>query len=194
MARRHVGFEGLDPPRAQPYTDAMKRPIIAGVLLGAPSGAFVGAFYSDDTTTNIVAGLVFGVVAALAVGAYVVRSDRRWKQRGKRVLAELEPEGIVHHSEAAVGSLVRAGLGVVISPMLGDAGGWLVLTSRRLVFIPHQHNLLGGRFEIPVAEIAGAKRGLYPNAIDVYLRSNESTRITVRRRDEWLAKLPGIKG
>lgn len=174
----------------------MKKPIIAGVLVGAPSGVFVGALYSDDTTTNIVAGIVFGVVTALAIGAYVARSDRRWKQRMKRMLAEFEPEGIVLHSDAAVGGILRAGIGSVVSPFAGNTGGWLVLTPRRLVFLPHAHNLLGKRFEIPVAEIAGAKQGdgLFPNTLDVFLRSNGSARITVRRPEEWLAKLPGIKG
>lgn len=170
----------------------MKRPIIVGLLFGVPSGAFVGVSYSDDTATNVVAGIVFGIVATLAIGAYVVRSDRKWKQRLARVLEEFEPEGIVHHSDAALGSRLR---GSLLGPVLRDTGGWLVLTKRRLVFIPHQHNFRGKRTELAINEIASAWQGggISPNTITVVTPTKHSVPITVRGPDEWLAKLPGAK-
>lgn len=154
----------------------MKRFFLNALKTGVPFGLCMGLFYSSRGSGAIAMGIANGVLFGCAMAGILA-----WQQkRSAKLRAHYEAEGLVHDGPANYGA----------------AGGWLVLTKQRLVFEPHKLNLgLGKRAEIAVADIGGARRGdgVLPNKIAVVTHANQTFQFVVRNRDEWLAKLPGVK-
>ena len=178
----------------------MKRRIVPALAAGIPFGFLLGVAYSLDASvsTSIVAGILGGVAAAIAVAAYVAWREKRCDAWAAKVSAPYDAEGIVHRGYAVLGSnalafgAIAAGLGGALL----DRGGLLVLTTQRLVFIPHKHNLFGKQAELPVSNIAGVQHGyalFWRNTITIATTTKQSVQLGVRGRREWIAKLPGVK-
>ena len=170
--------------------------LLAGIAFGFPLG--FGYSLEASAASSIGVGVLGGVLVALAFGAYLAWSNRRWDTWVAKTLAPYEADGIVHHGRASPGDSMAAFGGLAafgLSGALFDRGGLLVLTKRRLLFVPHRHNLLGKQFELPVENIAGARAGygIMPNTIVLATSSKQSLQLKVRNRDKWLAKLPGVK-
>ena len=175
----------------------MRTAILGGLLAGVPSGAFVGAFYSDNVTESVIAGILFCITATAGVAAYIAWRERRWERWVAKTCSELETEGIVPRGPARMPNRSAARVAAFLggSVLLAERGGLLVLTKQRLVFVPHRHNFLGVRGELSVTDIVGvrSRRGLLSNAIVLVTRDKQCVEIEVRDRATWLAKLPGAK-
>lgn len=154
--------------------------LVNALKLGVPFGALMGLVNASGGSRGsaIVAGVFAGVLFGCAMAGFLA-----WQtKRSAKLLATFEAEGIVHHGPANH----MAALAV---------GGWLVLTKQRLVFEPHKVNIGGKRIEIAHDDIGGARPGdgVVPNKIAVVTRNGQTLQFVVRNRDEWLAKLPGVK-
>jgi hypothetical protein len=146
-------------------------------ITGVPFGIAMGLANSGRN-----GGLVTAVVGGILFGGAMAGFMAYQEKRSAKLLAQYEPEGIVHHGPANH----MAGLAV---------GGWLVLTRQRLVFEPHKANLGGKRLDIAADDIAGSRPGdgIVPNKIAVATRGGQTLQFVVRDRATWLAKLPGVK-
>lgn len=180
-----------------------KNALITALLFAIPFGFLMGALYSAESplSSSILVGIVSGVACAAGIAGYQLWRGKRWAAWATRICAPYAAEGIVHHCYAVAGELGNAAAlaGLFVSAGLAwrlDAGGLLVLTGQRLLFVPHQGNRFGKRIDIPLGEILGAGPG--------YGFSRRSIRIGTRskvvlhfklhdNRERWLAALPGKK-
>ncbi|MDY3555595.1 GRAM domain-containing protein [Gemmata sp. JC717] len=75
------------------------------------------------------------------------------------------------------------------------AGGWLYLTTHRLIFEAHAFNVQSGTTAIPLRDIAGARKcwtkflgliPIFPNSLAVDTVKGKTYRFVLFGRDEWL--------
>lgn len=156
----------------------MKKFLLDAAKTGVPFGVAMGLVAAASGDNAVVLGAAQGI----AFGCLMAGFMALYEKRAAKVVAELAPEGIVHHGPAT-------------HMATGRIGGWLVLTEQRLVFVPHKLNVGGKRQELAVADVAGARPGdaLLPNQIEVVTRAGQRLRFVVKKRRDWLAKLPGVK-
>ena len=147
------------------------------IMTAVPFTIAMGLVFS--TSAGLARGLITGAVAGIGFGLAMAGFAAFQSRRFQTFVSSFEAEGIVLDGPAN----------------LGSAGGWLVLTTKRLVFQPHNLNVSRQRTEIATDEIAGARcgDGVVPNKIAIVTRANRTVQLVVRNRDAWLAKLPGIK-
>jgi hypothetical protein len=154
----------------------MKTFIRNALMTGVPFGLLMGLAYAERGTGALAMGIANGVAFGCAMAGFMA-----WqRKRAAKLRAAYDAEGLVHDGPANFGA----------------AGGWLFLTKQRLVFEPHKLNLgLGKRTELAVADIAGVRAGdgALANKIAIVTTRNQTVQFVVRDRDEWLAKLPGVK-
>ena len=156
----------------------MKTFLANAAKTGVPFGIAMGLVAGGVGGNALVLGAVQGVLFGGAMAGFMAMHEKR----AAKLLVEFEPEGVVHHGPAN-------------HMVTGAIGGWLVLTQRRLVFIPHKLNLRGERQELALDDIGGARPAdaLVPNQIEVVSRGGQRLRFVVRKRREWLDMLPGVK-
>ncbi len=174
--------------------------LIAG-FVGAPLGLLAGAVIAADD--GLVRGTAMGVVTAALTGgiaaSYVAWRDHAWAVWGAKVSRRYQAEVVLHHGQGGFGIRPGAGAALAMAGFVRFGGGrnvegWLVLTKRRLVFQPR--GFLDKKTELPITEIAGARRGdsVAQNTIALIARDQRSVEIRVQNRDEWLDKLATLAG
>jgi hypothetical protein len=127
-------------------------PFVKNTLrMGIPFGAFMGLFNAmqhdpADVRGGVVSGLVTGALFGVTMAAFL----RSQQKRAATLRKDLEGEGLTLDAPAN----------------LGAAGGWLFLTSKCLVWVPHRFNIGAKRREIALPtitvlrEVTGYRRGM----------------------------------
>jgi hypothetical protein len=78
------------------------------------------------------------------------------------------------------------------------AGGWLYLTTRRLIFEAHAFNVQAGATVIPLADVEGVWKcwtkflgflPVFPNSLAVETARGRTFRFVVGGRDAWIAAI-----
>jgi hypothetical protein len=100
--------------------------------------------------------------------------------------AILSNEVVIHRGPASVWRSVE--------PVTGT----LTLTRERLVFTPNAFLIRGGAIDISLSAIAKIEAAsamlLFPNRVDVVMRTGRVHKFVVRDRDEWIARIRNAKG
>lgn len=152
-----------------------KMTLAAVVPFGLVMGAFLGLQHGPA------AGLVVGAGAGLMFGALLTAFAEGQRRRMKIASGVLDGEPIVRQGPANHWRGVEA------------RGGWLVLTTRRLVFRSHGKNVQNEGAELPLAEVAAVEPsrslGIVPNGLRVRRKDGAVERFVVAERGEWLAAL-----
>jgi hypothetical protein len=73
-------------------------------------------------------------------------------------------------------------------------GGKLILTDRRLVFIPHRLNFSKDVYSVPVAAIRSAATGGGANGIKIEFAGGDTEVFVVFRRKTWVEAVRGAAG
>ena len=180
----------------------MRKALVPSLFVGTLFGVLMGLGYSLEApaATSILVGLAGGISAALGFAAYSAWRQRRFNVWAARICAPYEREGIVLHSYAVEGESGNA-LALVGVLLLGgfaasfDAGGLLVLTGQRLLFVPHGSNRRGTRIDLPVTEIAGAGPGygFSGRSIRIGMRNRSTLYFKIDDHAKWMAALPGAR-
>jgi len=134
----------------------------AGIPFGLAMGTFNGV--QSGALPGLVSGVVMGVAFGLVLAGFV-----RW-QSGKfdKIRPEFEAEGLELDGPAN----------------LGATGGWLFLSKRRLVFVPHKINLSTKRTEIPRGDIVESKATRAARGLEVVTKDG-SHKFAVDPRDNF---------
>ena len=161
----------------------MRRFLVTTLYSGLPFGVVMAllawpmAGFSVGVPLGLVAGLVFGV----AMAAFAAVSRRRFQTErpdfaGETLLRE-GPANHFFHAESV--------------------GGWLYLTSRRLLFRSHQVNVQPHKLDLPLAEIAEASPamtlGVIPNGLLIRTVAGGRERFVVEQRRRWSADIAKAK-
>lgn len=181
----------------------MTRALVKPALLGVPFGALMGYLFSLDNSigASIVVGLVVAGGITFSFAGYSIWKQRRFKVHVARLSAPYEAEGIVRSCYAVSGesgnTLAVAGAlvgGALVASRL-DAGGVLILTGQRLLFVPTRANPFTTRLDIPLVDILGVAPGygFSGKTIQIATRANVRVHFKVDDRAGWIAALPGKK-
>jgi hypothetical protein len=106
----------------------------------------------------------------------------RQVRRFEKLRPKYEPEGIVLDAPAN----------------LGGAGGWLILTKKRLAFEPHKLNVGANRLELALGDISEVRpaTGKLVRRFEVVARGQTHS-FLVENREQWFAAftpLLGVRG
>lgn len=161
----------------------MNKYLAATLRCGIPFGVIMAVPFSFTTgwrvgiSAGLVAGLLFGVIMAVFVGW----QKRRFQtERPDFTGEQLLWEGPANH--------FLRGEGV---------GGWLYLTTRRLLFRSHAFNIQRHETDLPLVDIAEASpvltAGFIPNGLLVCTRSGRRERFVVEQRQRWSAEITSAR-
>jgi hypothetical protein len=145
-----------------------------GLRAGIAFGLFFGFF--QGVINGLAGGIAAGVLAGVLFGIFIAWMLRR----NERIWAELrvpyESEGIVHHGPA----------NCAIGP------GLLMLTAKRLVWIPQQEKKRDKKIVIAREAITNVApgRGIGPQ-VRIEVHTGESVEFLVHDRNAWLQHLRG---
>lgn len=149
--------------------------LTTGVPFGVVMGLFLGS--QRGPAVGLVAGLVAGVLFGASLAAFVESQARRMKVRG----GALDGEPILFQGPANHWRGAEA------------RGGWLVLTTRRLVFRSHGKNIQNQGLVVSLADVTAVEPsrslGLVPNGLRVRLAGDAVERFVVSGQAGWLAAL-----
>jgi hypothetical protein len=178
------------------------RALAKPALLGVPFGALMAYFDSLDNSVGhaIVVGLVIAGGITFGFAAYSVWKQRRFDAWAAKLAAPYKAEGIVQHCYAVAGETGNA-LQIVGVLAVGaiaarfDAGGVLILTGQRLLFVPHSPNTFTTRLDVPLTDILGVGPGygFSGRSIRIATRANVTLHFKVDDYAKWSAALPGAK-
>lgn len=169
---RHAGSGGSIVP-AQMFEPRFIKAVLS---TGLPFGVAMGLFFaSQHGPAGFLLGAVSGLVFGLAIAGFAERQRRRLELPGK----EYEGEPLLRQGPANhwLGAEAR--------------GGWLILTTRRLVFRSHGKNLRNDHVEIALAEVSGVDlcrtMWIVPNGLLVRRSGGGQEQFVVQERGAWLA-------
>ena len=180
----------------------MKRALVKSALLGVPFGALMGYLFSLDNPVaqSVLIGFVIGGGITFGFAGYSVWKQRRFNAWAARLWAPYEAEGSVQHCYAVAGETGNAIALAAIFVIGGraarfDAGGVLILTGQRLLFVPHTPNRFTTRLDVPLADILGVGPGygLSGKTIILKTRAGVTLHFKVDAPAKWIAALPGVK-
>lgn len=144
---------------------------------GVPFGAVMALFFGlqHGPAVGLVAGLATGALFGALLAAFVVAQARRMKIAGDALDGEpILLQGPANHWRGAEAR-----------------GGWLVLTTRRLVFRSHGKNIQNQGLDLQLTDVTAVEPsrslGLIPNGLRVRLAGEVVERFVVSERDAWLA-------
>lgn len=145
----------------------MKRHVANALRTGLPFGLVFGLIDRDTTEQALTMGIASGLAFGIAMAFVLARAERTWA----KLREAYDPEGVLHHGPASC----------AIGP------GYLVLTQRRLVWLPRRESQRAKRIEIPLAELASVHvpAALLRNRLDVTVRTGEKVRFLVGGAREW---------
>jgi|WetSurMetagenome_2_1015567.scaffolds.fasta_scaffold07399_5 hypothetical protein len=161
----------------------MKRFLLTTFRCGVPFGLIMAiplsfiAGWHLGILLGLVAGLLFGVSMAIFVG---IQRQRFKTQRPDFSEERLLLEGPANH--------FLHGEGV---------GGWLYLTTRRLLFCSHAVNLQPHETDLPLTDIAEASpvltAGFIPNGLLVRTVIGRNERFVVEQRKRWSMEIANAR-
>jgi hypothetical protein len=124
-------------------------------------------------------GVGSGVLCGILFGGLITWFIQRQARRFEKIRPKYEPEGIVLDAPAN----------------LGGAGGWLILTKKRVVFEPHKLNVGAKRVDIPLGDIKEVRpaTGKLVRRFDL-VTSGATHSILVENREQWLAAFTPLLG
>ena len=146
---------------------------------GVPFGVMMGLF--PALQRGAIAGLVVGSITGLLFG--VLMAGFAESQRGRMAVEgdELDGEPVLHQGPANHWRGIEA------------RGGWLILTSRRLVFRSHGKNVNNEGAEVLLADITAVEPsrslGIVPNGLRVRHKGDAVEKFVVAERAAWLSAL-----
>ena len=152
----------------------MSRVLSTAVRTGLPFGIAMGVFFGlqRGAARGLVTGVIVGIVFGVAMAAFAA------VQRNKFVAmrSEVAPEGLDNDGAANH----------------GRHGGWLFLTPKRLIFLPHRVNVGSDRIEVPRDHIAGIEHRPALGSLRLVVRTTAGQDHTflVHPRDGWATALP----
>lgn len=156
-------------------SSSLKTTLSTGVPFGVVMGLFLSLRYGPSV--GLLAGLFAGLMFGAAMSGFVELQARRMKIRGDA----LDGEPILFQGPANHWRGPEA------------RGGWLVLTTRRLVFRSHGKNVQNQGLAIQLGEVMSVEPsrslGIVPNGLRVRLYGDTVERFVVQGRGEWLAAL-----
>jgi hypothetical protein len=139
---------------------------------GIPFGIFMGfyqglASHPPSAAVGVIAGTASGVLFGGAMAAFMQSQTKK----AALLREEFTAEGLLFDAAAN----------------LGAKGGWLFLTKRRLVFVPHKLNIGAKRVELELPAIA-AMRELTGMRRGVEIGTTDTQRYTfvVTDRAKWI--------
>lgn len=156
----------------------MHRFVKTTLSTGVPFGVIMGLVLSVQRgpAVGLAIGLLAGVLFGALLAGFVAAQARRMKIDG-----DLDGEPILFQGPANHWRGAEA------------RGGWLVLTTRRLVFRSHGKNIQNQGLEVLLADVTGVEPsrslGLIPNGLRVRLGGDVVERFVVSERGAWLAAL-----
>jgi GRAM domain-containing protein len=157
----------------------MKRFLVSVLRAGLPFGLAMGLVFSfmTDWRMGVSLGALAGLMFGLGIAVFQAFQSRRFQKNRPDFSGEqLLREGPANH--------FRRGEGV---------GGWLFLTSRRLLFRSHEINLQQHELDLPLAEIAEASAvntaWLIPNGLLVRTASGTTERFVVEQHKRWSTEI-----
>jgi hypothetical protein len=139
-------------------------------LAGIPFGLAMGVV--NGLRQGWKSGLGSGVAAGILFGALITFFIMRQARRFEQLRPKYEPEGIVLDAPAN----------------LGGAGGWLILTKKRLVFEPHKLNVGAKHVSVPLEKISEVRpaTGKLVRRFEVVVPGATHS-FLVENREQWLA-------
>ena len=140
-----------------------------GLALGLVNGIRSG--WQSGVGSGVLAGALFGFLITL----FIQRQARRFE----KLRPKYEPEGIVLDAPAN----------------LGGAGGWLILTKKRVVFEPHKMSVGAKLVEIPLGDIKEVRpsTGKLVRRFEI-VTAGATHSILVENREQWLAAFTPLLG
>ena len=151
-----------------------------GIPFGISMGAFLWFFFghrSISITSGVLAGVLFGICMALFA------SYQRRRFQAER--PDFHGEELIHEGPA---NHFFHGEGV---------GGWLYLTTGRLLFRSHRVNLQPHETDLPLNEIStatpSATAGFIPNGLSISTASGAVERFVVEGRKQWSDAITNAK-
>lgn len=150
---------------------------------------------------SLLLGVALGAATVLGVAGYALWRAKRFDAWAAKVHAPYVSESIVRHGYAVAGetgnALALAGLVLVGGATAAalDAGGVLVLTAQRLLFVPHGGRSFRAPLDVPLSEIVGVGPGygFSGNTIRVETRAQVALHFKLDDREAWMAALPGAR-
>ena len=140
-----------------------------GIWMTVCFSVFLRGDWRAGLLGGVLAGILFGLFMALFQNSARVRHSA---QPQLRVDERILKAGPANHGSR-----------------LGAMGGWLVLTTQRLVFKTHSFNLRKYELSLPLSRITSveptATVGLIPNSIQVRLLDGRVERFSVDERTAW---------
>ena len=161
----------------------MRRYWVGMFKSGIPFGLIMALVFSHagDWHVGVPAGLCAGFFFGLGTAVFLDRQRHRFQiERPDFSGEQLLWEGPANH--------FLHGEGV---------GGWLYLTTRRLLFRSHRFNLQPHETDLPLADISDASPaltiGFIPNGLLVCTVSGRRERFVVGRRKRWSAEISNAR-
>lgn len=151
----------------------LKTVIFTGVPFGVVMSVFF--FFRQGDATGVVVGLACGVLFGLALAVFVEIQHARFLGNNPCAPGEqIIKQGPANHFRGE------------------SVGGWLYLTTNRVIFKPHNFNAQTQEVSIPIREITGAEPcnslWIIPNGLRI-TTTKQSERFAVSERDDWINAL-----
>lgn len=149
----------------------MKRHVANALRTGVPFGLVMGLLNGSTRDEVLAIGIANAAAFGIAMAFVFARAERAWA----KLREPYDAEGVLLHGPASC----------AIGP------GYLVLTQRRLVWLPRKDSQREKRIEIPLAELASIRvpAALMRNRLEVTVRTGEKVRFLVRGPREWETRL-----
>lgn len=150
------------------------------LIAGLPFGVVMSLFFmlsSYSPASNIATGVVSGALFGVGMAAFAEYQGRRFSGHDPCAPGEeLLKQGGANHRRKAEG-----------------VGGYLYLTSERLLFCSHKFNLQNHELSIPLEDISSVRprltAGFIPNGLEVVWGGEKKERFVVAGRREWAREL-----
>ena len=169
-------------PLTTPFSHWPKIAVGSAVLYGAPMGLLYS--YLSGKWSGMIAGLVAGAFFGLFMSVTMAWFNRRQTGRFQKQRPDFASEDVALEGPANHVMGVEA------------VGGYLWLTSARLHFVSHKHNIQNHEWTAPTTEIASAAPakmlGLFNTALIVRLKSGEEHRFVVNHNARWVAAIEAL--
>jgi hypothetical protein len=158
---------------------ALRRVLGTALRAGVPFGLFFGAYLAFRSGAE--RGLSGGLLAGVLFGGIIAVFSETQRKKMMAPGDQFEGEPILHQGPANHFRNAEA------------RGGWLILTSARLVFRSHGKNIQNQSVELPLAGVRGvepvATMLLVPNGLRVLGDDGASDRFVVSERKVWVARI-----
>lgn len=157
-------------------SDIRKNAAISGTIFGIVMGAvfcLIGGAYS-----GIVVGIISAILFAISMGVVMRKLTRKFAESRAQIAGNqsVVMDGPANHFRG-----------------VESVGGWLFLTTEKLIFKSHSVNIQNHEWTVPldeISEVSGIKTyGFIPNGLLVTTADGHRERFVVNHPKAWVGKI-----